>query len=127
MSKSIKLKDNTYWDSLGISHNKVTLNGLLNDILNCQQTIFTTNNDGVKIKINQEYMDKMPILILGADNESGEPIITVIKTHGNYKCLGYYTAVTSNGTDWHIQTSAYSIITIIAPRGSNIELSNEQL
>lgn len=127
MSKSIKLKDNTYLDSSGISHNKVTLNGLLNDILNCQQTIFTTTGEGVKIKINTQYADKMPILILGADTNSYEPIITIIRTNGIYKSLGYNKEVTTDGTNWHIAVSQYSTVMIIAPRGSNIELSNEQL
>lgn len=69
----------------------------------------------------------MPILILGADTNSYEPIITIIRTNGTYKSLGYNKEVTTDGANWHIAVSQYSTVMIIAPRGSNIELSNEQL
>ena len=32
MAKSIKLKNDTYWDSSGISHNRNKLNNIINDI-----------------------------------------------------------------------------------------------
>lgn len=85
------------------------------------------NNDGVKIKINAELYDKMTFLVLGADNSSGAPVVTAIKTHGDYKTLGYYREVKTDGTNWHIAVSQYSTVTVIAPRGANIELSNEPL
>lgn len=130
MSKSIKLKDNNYIDSSGISHNREKLKNWLNELLlflDCQKSIFTGTNDGVKIKINQEYADKMPILMLGADNVSATPIVTVIKTHGNYINLGDNKTLTTDGINWHIDISQWSTLWVIAPRGANIELSNEPL
>ena len=127
MSKSIKPKGNTYIDSSGIMHNRQNLYSLLGELINCQKSIFTMNNDGVKIKINAEIYDKMTFLVLGADNSSGTPVITVIKTHGNYTNLGYARTIKTDGTNWHIAVSQYSTVTVIAPRGANIELSNESL
>jgi len=127
LSKSIKPKGNTYIDSSGIMHNRQNLYSLLGELINCQKSIFTMNNDGVKIKINAELYDKMTFLVLGADNSSGTPVVTAIKTHGDYKTLGYYREVKTDGTNWHIAVSQYSTVTVIAPRGANIELSNEPL
>lgn len=130
MAKSFKFKNNIYLDSSSVIHNKQPLYSWLNELLklfDCQKSIFTSNSNGVKIKINTEYSDKMAFLVLGADNSSGDPVVTVIKTHGNYKTLGYYREVKTNGTDWHIAVSQYSTVTVIAPRGANIELSNETL
>jgi len=48
MSKSIKLKDNTYIDTNGIAHNKIILNTILDKLI---PTILYSNDSGANVNI----------------------------------------------------------------------------
>ena len=56
MSKSIKLKNNTYWDSKGIIHNKQNLYNFLNDISNGVIVDMFESASGMYIKYSNGLM-----------------------------------------------------------------------
>lgn len=91
MSKNIKLKDDNYWDSSSISHNKIPLNQFIDGIKEYSGTI--TKNASVDININT--VGFCAVRIWGANFED---IITYSLCVGNKWCYdvseilhkGYY-------------------------------------
>lgn len=74
--------------------------------------------------------DKIPIVVMGADNASGVPVHIIIhwsNSYIGYKNLGYECAVTSNGKYIHINASQYSYYQVSVPMGSEISLANRAL
>lgn len=57
MSKSIKLKDNNYWDSKGIVHNQELLSNILNNLKNVSPIVDTNwGNTNKTIEIDNNYL-----------------------------------------------------------------------
>ena len=138
MSKSIKPKDNTYWDSTGIVNGRTPLPDYLywiDKLTMSNKNVWTTTNDGIRIVVNKYVNDKMPIVVLGVDNSKFEtPVITVIRAYSNtaetysaYTTLGYARTVTRKGNTYHVQASQYSTYWILAPMGAEITVSNASL
>ena len=89
-------------------------------------------DDGLKINVkNYGSINKIPIIILGADSSNLIPVLTVvyIKPNDNfgYKNLGTEKSVTMSGTAIHIDAAKGSYYFVIAPPICEIELTNNAL
>lgn len=113
--------------------NSLELNGFnLFNIYRCCKNIFLNNGSGLKITVTPSKMgDKIPLVVMGADNMSMTPIFTIIhlRTDGGrgYVNLGAEVAVTGNGNAIHINGTQWSYYTVFAPLGTEITLSNSAL
>lgn len=138
MSKSIKLKDDNYWDSSSVVHKKVTADvyfDRLDTLTSTNKQIMTSNSNGINIKINKFVSDKMPIVIFGSDNASNEPVFIILNVKnntastvaGSKQLSGIGKTITRSGHTYHINASQYSNYWILTPRGSDITVTNESL
>lgn len=137
MSKSIKLQDDTYWDSNGIVNGKTPLPDYLfwiDKLTRSVKTIWTQNENGVRIEVTKYVNDKMPIIILGADNASYTSVISVIRgyqstseQYASWKDFGFARNVTRNGNIYHIEASLFSTYWVLVPMGAEITVTNASL
>lgn len=113
MSKSIKLKNNTYWDSTGIVHNQEKLNTVLNNIqskvdrqsymkvtqINSTERVATPNQPVTfNLSGNRQNFDMVVAICRGDWNH----IVPVIFIKGvNYSLLNTITAYNSDGYRCH--------------------------
>ena len=141
MSKSIKLKNNNYWDSDSIVYGHTLLSSYLwhlDKMINNSKQVWTGTSDGINITVNKYVNDKMPILILGSDNGSAEPICILLFANrdttgtrtsivGSKQLSGSNRALTRYGNTYHIVSAIYSTYWILAPIGADISVSNASL
>lgn len=105
MSKSIKLKNDTYWDSTGIVHNKKKLNELI-DVTKYQLKITENKEAGEEIEIPCYYKVGAGVLDVYLNGER------LIKSSDISGKDGHYLETGSNGSisnkietiiDWNLE------------------------
>lgn len=113
--------------------NSLEVNGFnLFNVYKCCKTIYLTNSGGLKITVDGFGVgDKIPIIVVGADNASMIPVVTIVhirrdggRGHVN---LGQEITVTGDGNAIHIDASQWGFYSVYAPLGANITLSNSAL
>jgi hypothetical protein len=128
----------TQKNSVGINcfpaeSNSLEVNGFnLFNIYKCCKNIYLRNSGGLKITIDGfGDGDKIPIIVVGADNASMIPVVTIVhirrdggRGHVN---LGQEITVTGDGNAIHISASQWGFYSVYAPLGANITLSNSAL
>lgn len=90
MSKSIKLKNNTYLDSSGVSYNRVDLETVLTELwdkVNAQEQIINTQE--------QEINKLTPVVLFDNDNAGASNTYTLNDNISNYKRVTVYYKQTS--------------------------------
>lgn len=102
------------------------------NVYKCCKNILLGSNAGLKITVNNfANSDKIPIIVVGADNSSMTPVFTVIHLRSGsgfgHINLGLNSTVTRNGKDLHITAGQWSYFTVFAPLGADITLSNSAL
>lgn len=112
--------------------NNLDLFSIINSFNNSIKGILLNGDDGLKINVkNYGSINKIPIIILGADSSNLIPVLTVvyIKPNDNfgYKNLGIDKSVTMSGTAIHIDAAKGSYYFVIAPPICEIELTNSAL
>lgn len=93
------------------------------------KNIYLANGGGLKITVDSiKVGDKIPLVIVGADNMNMIPVITLIhwRTNGDIglKHLGAEVDVTGDKNTIHINGSQYSFYSVYAPLGVEIDLEN---
>lgn len=112
--------------------NNLDLFSIINSFNNSIKGILLNGDDGLKINVKKYgSINKIPIIILGADSSNLIPVLTVvyIKPNDNfgYKNLGIDKSVTMSGTAIHIDAAKGSYYFVIAPPICEIELTNNAL
>ena len=135
MAKSVKLKNDTYLDSTSVVNGHTDLSSYCwwvdNWILSSQQ-IWVNHSTGFNITVGFPA-DKIPIIVLGADNNSNEPIFIMIHANRDYGAIGVKqlsgsnVAVSNNGNVYHIAASKYSYYWVIVPPRASITLATGSL
>lgn len=136
MAKSIKLKNDTYLDSSSVVNGHTTLSAYCywvdKWLLNSKQ-IWVDHSTGFNITINRFTTDKMPIIIFGADNSSGEPVFIIIHANstggmfGIKQLSGININVTNSGNVYHLSASKYSYYWVMVPPTCEISLATGSL
>lgn len=107
MSKSIKLKNNTYWDSTGIVHNKKILSEII-DVNKYKLTITADKTAGEEIEIPCKYKVGADVLDVYLNGER------LIKSSDDAGTDGHYCEIGSNGSisnkikstsDWNLESN----------------------
>lgn len=112
--------------------NGLDLFNIINNFNNSIKGILLSGDDGLKINVkNYGSINKIPIIILGADSSNLTPVLTVVHIKPNdnfgYKNLGIEKSVTMSGTAIHIDAAKGSYYFVIAPPICEIELTNNAL
>lgn len=112
--------------------NNLDLFSIINSFNNSIKGILLNGDDGLKINVkNYGSINKIPIIILGADSSNLIPVLTVVYIKPNenfgYKNLGTEKSVTMSGTAIHIDAAKGSYYFVIAPPICEIELTNNAL
>lgn len=113
--------------------NSLEVNGFnLFNVYKCCKNILLGSSGGLKITVNNfANSDKIPIIVVGADNASMTPVFTVIHLRSGsgfgHLNLGLESTVTRDGNSLHITASQWSYFTVFAPLGADITLSNSAL
>ena len=129
----------TVKNSVGINcfptgEKSLELNGInMLDWYKCEKSILLTTGAGLKITINSfgAVADKIALIVSGADNASVTPVFKVIriKKDGGWGelNLGLNSEVKVSGNNIHIFATQWSYLTVKAPLGCEISLSNSAL
>lgn len=112
--------------------NNLDLFSIINSFNNSIKGILLNGDDGLKINVkNYGSINKIPIIILGADSSNLIPVLTVVNIKPNdnfgYKNLGIDKSVRMSGTAIHIDAAKGSYYFVIAPPICEIELTNSAL
>lgn len=112
--------------------NGLDLFNIINNFNNSIKGILLNGEDGLKINVkNYGSINKIPIIILGADSPNLIPVLTVVHfkptENFGYKNLGIEKSVTMSGTAIHIDAAKGSYYFVIAPPICEIELTNNAL
>lgn len=112
--------------------NGLDLFNIINNFNNSIKGILLNGDDGLKINIrNYGSINKIPIIILGADSSNLIPVLTVVHfkptENFGYKNLGIEKSVTMSGTAIHIDAAKGSYYFVIAPPICEMELTNNAL
>ena len=105
MSKSLKLKNNNYWDSTGIVHNKKNLNQILDNI---EVTNLFEGKTQSEITLAESVENFDYIEILHTRDENSEGYVTTRVYNPNGKTVGLYSNYCGINDDYARNKSNYN-------------------
>ena len=90
MPKTIKLKNNIYWDSSSITHNKKILSNILPNIIKSSLEYFElTEGNTQNCNMPDNLLFAIPLLLSNGSNYSGNQILIPGTGYSYFTCTSY--------------------------------------